>query len=313
MNRILVPLKEKAQAQELIPPAQEDACREGTSMRTDIAGTVAITGADGQVGRALLQRLKDVGAQTIALTCKTTDIPANHLVSGPLNSSVAAAAIKEADSVVHLAGALRPIGKNSYQAANVETAEAVASALKDGKAKRVLFLSYVGAREGSKNLYLRTKAMAERILAASGKEVVVFRCAHIIGSPEAPGPTALAMLAKPGKGVSVLGDGRQIVAPIYLGDVVSALQTAMKGGSPGIYDLTGPAQMSMDELVRLLNRNPRVPITHLPEWVARLLGVFLPALPGPMVDVLLRDSVGDPSRAVAMFGLKLTPRQTIWK
>jgi len=282
-------------------------------MHSDIAGTAVITGADGQVGRALLQSLQRTQVQTIALTRKTAELPASRLVSGPLDAASAVAAIKEADYVVHLAGVLRPVGKNSYQAANVETAEAVASAVKDGKAKHVLFLSYVGASEGSKNLYLRTKAMAERILAASGKEVVVFRCSHIIGSPDAPGPTALAMLAKPGKGVTVLGNGRQVVAPVYLGDVVSALLSAMRGGSPGIYDLTGPEQISLDDLVRLLNRNPQIPITHIPDWMARLIGVFVPALPSPMVDVLLHDSVGDPSRAVAIFGLELTSLRTIWR
>ena len=277
------------------------------------AGMIAVTGADGQVGRALLLRLRGRGEQTVALTRRPVDLSAHRLVVGPLDSPEAVTALRAADYVVHLAGALRPIRGNSYQAANVATAEAVVRALKDGRAKRVLFLSYVGASEESKNLYLRTKAMAERILAASGKELVVFRCTHILGPPGTPGPTASAMLAKPGRGVSVLGNGRQVVAPVYLDDVVAALLAAMRGGRPGTYDLAGPERMSLDDLVRLLNRNPRVPIRHIPGWVARLLGLSLPALPGPMVDILLTDSVGDPSHAVDTFGLPLTSLRAVWK
>lgn len=222
------------------------------------------------------------------------------------------AAIREAAYVVHLAGTLRPVGTNSYHAANVETAQAVARAVKDASAKRVLFLSYVGASEGARNPYLHTKALAERMLAETGKDLVVFRCTHIIGSPAAPGPTALAMLARLGRGVTVLGSGRQAVAPVYLGDVVFALEAALGDGPPGTYELAGPGRMSMDDLVRLLNRNPEVAIRHLPGWAARVLGVLLPTMPRPLVEVMVRDSVGDPSRAVAAFGLQLTSLRTIW-
>jgi nucleoside-diphosphate-sugar epimerase len=274
-------------------------------------GTVVVTGAGGQVGRALLQSLV-TDARTIALTHGVADLPATSIIRGPLDSAPAAAAIRDADYVVHLAGALRPVGRNSYHAANVETTEAVVSALRDAKVRRVLHLSYVGACEDATNAYLRSKAVAEWLLAESGKDVVVFRCTHIIGSRDAPGPLALAMIAEPGKGVTVPGDGRQVVAPVYLGDVVAALKAAMATGSPGMYELAGPDRMTMDDLVRLLNQSWRVPITHIPGWAARILRVVLRTTPGPLVEVMLRDSLGDPSRAVAAFGIELTSLRAIW-
>lgn len=110
----------------------------------------------------------------------------------------------------------------------------------------------------------------------------------------------------------MLGTGAQIVAPIYRGDVVSALESAMSFGRPGIYDLAGPDRMTMDELVQVLNRNPTIPITHLPGWCARILAHIVPSLPGPMVDVLLHDSLGDASRATQSFGVRCTPLRTMW-
>jgi len=46
--------------------------------------------------------------------------------------------------------------------------------------------------------------MAENLLRGTGKELVTFRCTHIIGPPESPGPLAQSMLAKPGKKVGIL-------------------------------------------------------------------------------------------------------------
>jgi len=239
-------------------------------------------------------------------------LPGTRVVHGELDSAEVQTALKEADVIVHLAGTLRPLGRNSYGAANFGTTQAVARAAKAGKARRILYLSYVGANEHSPNAYMRTKAAAERVLAETGREVVVFRCTHIVGPPDAPGPTATAMLARPGQAVHVLGSGSQIVAPLYRDDVVSALLRAMQSGAPGVYDLPGPDRMTMDEMVRLINRNDAVRITHLPAWAARLLGLVVPALPYAMVDVLLGDSVGEPSKAIRVFELMPTSLKTVW-
>lgn len=276
-------------------------------------GTITITGADGQVGRALLERLRFVRARTVALTRTPLNLPASEVIVGPLHSKAAMTAMAQATYVVHLAGTLYPVGKNSLYQANAETADTVASALTISSPRRIFFLSHLGASEESENEYLRLKARAERLLAETGRELVVFRCSHIIGSPEAPGPMAAALRAKEGKPVRVLGDGSQAVAPVYVGDVVSALIAAIERGSPGTYDLSGPRQMTMDDLVRLVNDDdPSVRITHVPAWLARLLSRFSHALPAAFVDVMLHDSIGDPSRAVSEFGLTLTPLEEVW-
>lgn len=281
-------------------------------MAIDQTKTVVVTGANGLVGRALLKKLQQTQWYTIALTRSPVELPANRVVTGPLDAPPAVAAIGGADCVVHLAGTFFPIGKSSYWADNVVATGAVANTLKDSKAKRALFLSHVAASEDSKNPYLRTKAQAERLLTATKKEVVIFRCTHIVGTPESPGPYALSLIAKPGKRAGVLGNGRQIVVPLYLGDVVNALILAMTDGSPGVYELAGPDQMSVDDLVRVVNRNPQVPISHLPNPIARVLATILPMLPGPFVDVILKDSIGDSSRAKSTFGFKLTSVRSIW-
>jgi hypothetical protein len=95
--------------------------------------------------------------------------------------------------------------------------------------------------------------------------------------------------------------------------VVEALLAALRGGAPGTYELAGPDVFTLDDLVRLVNDDPEVPLKHCPTWLARALGLVVPSLPGPLVDVLLRDSLGDASRAVATFDLLRTSLLAIWR
>jgi nucleoside-diphosphate-sugar epimerase len=275
--------------------------------------TIVITGANGMVGRALLKKFQQTSAWTVALLRSAVELPVKQVMVGPFDSPSSAEAIKNADYVIHLAGTIFPLDRDSYQAANVETLQSIVGALKEGRIKRALYLSTVGADEGSTNIYLRTKAMAENLLRGTGKELVIFRCTHIIGSPESPGPLAQSMLAKPGRKVGILGKGNQQVAPLYLADVVKALMVALKEGKSGTYELAGPDRMTMNDLARLLNRNPEVRLSHLPHWMIRVLGTLMPKLlPRPFVEVIMQDNVGDASRAAHTFGLKFTSLKTIW-
>jgi nucleoside-diphosphate-sugar epimerase len=275
-----------------------------------LTGRVVVTGAAGQVGRRLLERLAGSAAETFALARRAEGVRADHVVVASLLTPRALGAIEEADLVVHLAGALRP-RNGSYWDANVGSAAVVAHAVRRGMARRVLFVSCVGASLSSRNEYLRTKAEAERLLAGSGRELVVFRATHIVGTPRAPGPTAQAFLARGDRPVLVPGDGRQLVAPILLDDVVSALLAALTRGSPGTYDLAGPDTMSLNDFVSMLNGG-LARVRHVPARLARLAARFLPSLPAAAVEVMLEDSVGDPARAVAAFGLDLHPLSEQW-
>nr|MDQ3726254.1 NAD-dependent epimerase/dehydratase family protein [Actinomycetota bacterium] len=175
-------------------------------MSAEPGATVAVTGASGQVGALLRQRLGETPARVLPLG----------------RGEDWRAGIAEADVVVHLAGTLQPKRGESYEAANVETARTVAEAAAAGGASRIVFLSYVGADARSENAYLRAKAAAEDLLVASGVPTTIFRCLHVFGPPDRPGPTVDAFLAKRGA-VTVPGSGRQRIQPLYVGDVVSAV------------------------------------------------------------------------------------------
>jgi nucleoside-diphosphate-sugar epimerase len=178
------------------------------------------------------------------------------------------------------------------------------AALQGSTVKRVIFLSYVGADRSARNDYLRTKGQAEDLLYRSGRNVVIFRCSHIYGPPEDPGPMVSALLARRRETVSVLGDGAQLIAPVYREDVVEAiLRAGLDCRAPiGRFDLCGPEVMTLDEFVHTVNTGD-TRIRHIPAALARALGHLQPGLTPALVDVLLADSIGERRRVERVFGL----------
>src|SRR5262245_54191548 len=198
-----------------------------------------ITGATGQVGRATIEALVRRGIRPTALVRGSERLEGCTTISNWLTSDLATAAIANAAVIIHLAGALNP-PDHDYEQANILPTQRVAQALSPAQTRCLVFVSYVGASEESANRYLATKARAERLLRETGVSVSVFRCTHIIGPPNRPGPTAVSLLANQKKSVTVLGNGRQRVAPIYLGDVVAAIEAAISSARSGTFDLQGP-------------------------------------------------------------------------
>lgn len=251
-------------------------------------GPIVITGATGQVGVALRRRLAAGSSEIRALT----------------RQDVSPSAFRDAEAVVHLAGTLRPGRHSTYEQANRGTVEQTVAALAGSAVERVVFLSYVGADPESDNAYLRAKGEAEELLYRSGRDCVVLRCTHIFGPADDPGPTVAALTAWRRHAVWVLGDGSQRVAPVYREDVVDAIVAALDPSTyHGRFDLPGPEELTMDDLVRAVNADD-IRLRHVPPRIARTLSRAAPGMTPELVEVMLADSVGEQRRIDRAFGLE---------
>lgn len=263
------------------------------------AGPIAITGADGHVGRWLAGRLGEMGIEA-------RPVP---------REGDATAAVGGSQAVVHLAGTLAPVKPNTFELANVETVrralEAISAA---GGVDRIVYLSYVGADPSSRNAYLRTKGQAEELIRESGVPHTILRCPFVIGEPSRPGPTTQAFLAHDSKPIRALGDGRQLVAPIFAGDLVSVIVCAATGEGPtGTFELGGPETMPLDDLIHIVN-HPDIHVRYTQVLVGAFVALFSSQITPALVGVMGSDSVpeGDPAEAAAAFGVTLTPIDTVW-
>jgi uncharacterized protein YbjT (DUF2867 family) len=263
-------------------------------------GPVAITGASGQVGTALQRRLAAFPNQVRPLG-RGDDL---------------ARAFADAEVVVHLAGTLQPREPNSYTAANLGSVQATVAALAGSRVQRVVFLSFATADLRSPNPYLRAKAAAETALRDSGIPATILRCHHIYGPPEEPGPMARSFLTGNGRSVTILGRGRQRLAPVYRDDVVEAIvHAALDPAAPvGTFELAGPQTITAVQFAHQLNPGP-VRVRSLPAALARLLGRVVPSLPAALVEVMLSDLVPSAEAAATpgRFGIQLRRIEDVWR
>ncbi|WP_063043363.1 NAD-dependent epimerase/dehydratase family protein [Nocardia pseudovaccinii] len=269
--------------------------------------TIVVTGANSLTGRGLLNRLANSGARVIALVRTPVELPAAEVISDWTRSLQATEAIADASMVVHLSGVFAAADLDSYHAANVASTRRVVESI--NPAARLVYLSYVGADAEHDNWYIKTKGKAENLVRKI-PDSVIFRIHPIMRGVETPSPFEL-MLRQPDSGapVRVIGDGTQRFRPIHASNVIDAIINAARGiGEAGTYDLVGPSDLTITDMVEMVNGKV-VPVQHLSVDQA----AALPGPPATVVDVLANPIPSfDPEAAGRAFGLTLIRPEDTW-
>jgi NADH dehydrogenase len=261
---------------------------------------ILVTGAAGLVGRAAVAALLRQGVEHVRAVVRE---PAQVGDLRRLGAKVAlldatdpdglAAAMDGVFTACSLTGSLWPRPGEDPYASVVEPARVFLAAAAQRGVRRVVICSpaAVATPAAKANPHLAAKAEVERMVAASGLEHAILRCTHVLG----PGSRLVALLngaTPPGRGPAVVpGDGRQRVAPVWVGDVADAIALADDAVelAATTWSLAGPAQLTFDDLVDAVHGG-RVAKRHLEP----------PGQPGPglsevQVGVLAADSLGDPA------------------
>jgi nucleoside-diphosphate-sugar epimerase len=139
-----------------------------------MSGTVALTGATGFIGGALLRTLVDSGFHVRALTRRPQPAVANVTwVPGDLQTPAALSTLLAgANSLVHCAGAVRGKSVDEFKRVNVEGTQAIVSACLAQTARpRLLFMSTLAARAPELSWYATSKAAAENVIREQGQDL----------------------------------------------------------------------------------------------------------------------------------------------
>ncbi len=287
---------------------------------------IAVTGANGFVGRHVLQAAAAAGLEPVgvvrsqAAADRVTALGARPFVVPELTAPGLAGALEGAAAVVHLAQIGAERGGATYQAVNAGGTRALIEAARRAGMPRVVFLSGLGvARYGQSarctNPYFLSKLTAELELYRSGLGVAVFRPSYVVG---AGGELIPGLVEEMERGeVELVGDASYRLQPIDVADAAAAiLAAAASGRSPAVYDLVGPEPMSYRAFV---GRVAAVARAHgrggphrlreieiaLAESQARA-GGYRGMLPDEL-DCLLCDEVADASPLEALLGRRLAP------
>lgn len=273
---------------------------------------VVVTGASGGIGGVLVPMLVERG-EVRALLRNAADADALRAagakvaVADLVDTATVATAMQGAHTVIHLAGGLSLADDDAYDPVNLGTARDALEAATEADVTRFLLLSYPGASPDSPNAYLRAKGLAEEAVRASGLQHLILRSTHVYGPRQAWLDGMRAAASRP-VAATVVGTGRQRIAPVYVEDVARALVAGddRAGAVEGTFGLQGPEEVTADELVDLLAGRRRRKVHLAPgaaHRAARLMGQRLSLT---MLEILAEDSLADAPDAASELGLSLT-------
>jgi NADH dehydrogenase len=295
---------------------------------TEREGRILVTGANGHLGIRLIRSLADRGSGSAGVRALVRseraastlrDLPEDCrpeiCIVDYADAEAVAAASGGCDRIVHLIGILKETRSARYLDAHEAASSALARAAEGVGARRIVYMSILGAHPEAENACLASKGRAERILQGGRVPVTVLRVPMVLG------PGEIAAFALRGSARAALTPlvrgGAALEQPIDAEDVTRAIESALadRSSDDALLDLAGPESLSHRDLVcraaKLIAKRPRflpIPLAAA-SLFARLAERFSddPPLTPAMLGVLERDDRIDPSPACARLGLNLTP------
>lgn len=145
--------------------------------------TIAVTGATGFVGQALLDAAARAGMPLRALTRRPQDKREGVAwVAGGLSDRGALTdLVQGASAVIHVAGLTNTPDSRQFEQANVAGTVALLDAAREAGVGRFVFVSSLSAREPCLSAYGASKAHAEQLVAASGLDWSIVRPPAVYG------------------------------------------------------------------------------------------------------------------------------------
>jgi nucleoside-diphosphate-sugar epimerase len=128
------------------------------------AVVIALTGASGFVGKALLRALLDAGYHVRALEHRSPlpTHPSLTTIHGSLDdAAIAGALVRDVDVVLHVGGLVLARRDADFFRVNTEATRTLATAARDAGVARFLFVSSLAAREPQLSAYAKSKYAAE--------------------------------------------------------------------------------------------------------------------------------------------------------
>lgn len=273
-----------------------------------------VTGANGHLGRRLLAAATSKSWTTRAIVRSeraAADIAGHPDVRIVDYGDIAGLtdACASCDAVVHLVGIIKEGGGATYQSAHVEATEALLEAATNAVVQRIVYLSILGADDGSRNRCLASKAEAEALLARGPIPSLVLRVPMVLGEGDY---AATSLLKNARKSVAFTFRATSMEQPIYAGDVIDAALAGLAADAPtGVLELAGPQALPRSELIEVASavgtRTISLPVA-LGYGLAALLGALSanPPLTADMLGVLDHDDDIDPEPAANALGITLT-------
>jgi NADH dehydrogenase len=268
---------------------------------------IFVTGASGFVGAQLFAKLRQRDDSIIALDrsgsirrkLRQQELDNIQIVSADvMEPEKYEQALSTSDTVLHLAALTGRASKEDHERVNAQGTQILLDCCRRAGVQRILFVSSIAVKwpDTSGYYYAQAKARAEAAVRHSGLNYVIVRPCIIVGrgSPILIGLERLAALPV----IPVFGNGRTMVQPIYVDDVVDFILTIIEQNlfQGETLELGGPTQLSIEQLlqqIRQFRKGSLGPLLHVPIGllktslqIAESAGLrrFLPFTPGQLLS-----------------------------
>src|SRR3954470_5261887 len=193
---------------------------------------VAILGGAGFIGRYVVKRLVERG-DVVAVGGRNTigakflglkgDVSQVGLFNLSINDEpLLRAFVETSDIVINLVGILREGGSQRFEAIHHIGPARLARIAREAGALRFVQMSAIGADPRSPSSYARTKAAGEAAARDGFPTATILRPSIVFG-PEDQFFNRLATMAMVSPVLPLIGGGRMLFQPVYVGDVANAV------------------------------------------------------------------------------------------
>ncbi|MEX2649387.1 MAG: NAD-dependent epimerase/dehydratase family protein [Alphaproteobacteria bacterium] len=206
-------------------------------------GTVALTGGTGFIGAHVAAWLMDAG-RIVRLLVRRPPVhpllagrPFEVVIGGLGDRRALDALVDGAESLVHVAGAVRAASRSAFYAANAGPAGAIAEAARKAGIRRAILISSLAAREPGLSDYAASKRAGEDAFARSIGEVpwLALRPTAVYG----PWDTATFAIFKAVRfGLApVAWDRDARLSFVHVADLATAVEASLEGDETGVREV----------------------------------------------------------------------------
>ena len=193
--------------------------------------------------------------------------------------------LKNCNIAINLVGILYETRKQKFNQIHAQFPNLLSELCNELGVKKLVHVSALGVKEGHPSQYMQSKLQGEKNIQDTFKQSVILRPGIMFG-PEDKFFNIFATLAQFSPALPLIGGGKTVFEPIYVGDVAQTIVKSLELNNlkPSIYELGG-ANYSFKELMQILlsEINKKRFLIPIPWGMAKFQSYFLQMLPTPLL------------------------------
>lgn len=194
-------------------------------------------------------------------------------------------AIGTSSIVINCTGILDEKGHRSFMGTHCYLPESIAKACAKLNSDQFIHISALGI-ENSKSCYGKSKLAGEKIIEKNFDKVTLLRPSIVFG-PRDSFFNMFASMAQILPALPLIGGGKTLFQPVYVGDIADAVANAIKNKSLGVYELGGSDVLSFKQLLEKMKHytGQKTSLIPIPFWMAKIQAFFMGILPNPPLTI----------------------------